>query len=198
MTTAGRKSATSSALTHSGECVRSYTSTVSAITASQVPRPETVVARKSSPEGRRAIEELELAPRTGQHGGKTVPGPGDAAPSRERRSARNASSSGVPTLTRIAVGCAEAVGRPDDRALAQQRAPKRPRVLAQLDEDEVGYRARRRLEPARRAARLPAPCAPRRSARAGGAARPASPRLASAASCAGVDTSKARRTCRSR
>ena len=181
MTTAGRKSATSSALTHSGECVRSYTSTVSAITASQVPRPETVVARKSA--GRTASDRGAGAGATDRSARReTVPGLGDARHHASEGSREELELLRSPHRDPNRLGCAEAVGRPDDRPLTQQP----PETAASPP-------------PARRRRSWPPRPAPARAPRR--AARPPAPRgrgvqLAPPAQLAGVAEARERRLLR--
>ena len=118
-----------------------------------------------------------------------------AAPETTRPSAasRNACSSAVPTLTRIASGSAEAVQRPHDHALAQQAArtaASRPRR---------GRRRRSSRPPGRpargrgRGGSARARAGGRRSRSRRRASSPGASRLASAAACAGVVRSNARR-----
>ena len=147
------------------------------------------MARNSTPEAGERSQHLQLAARAGQHGGNGSGARRRLPRTRPSASREEAFSSGVPTVTRIAVRRAEPVQRPHDHPLAQQRSWNGARVLAELDVDEVADRARHRVQPVRargrpRARRAPSAFSARRRAISS-----ASARLASAASCATVETS---------
>ena len=109
-----------------------------------------------------------------------------------REAAKNAFSSGVPTVTADRLRRAEARERPDDDALPQQPVEERGAV-ADLGEEEVPHAGPAGSSPCpRRAASIsPRPAAFSARRRASSSAPS---RLASAAACAGAVTSNARRT----
>src|SRR5207302_4469487 len=90
------------------------------------------------PEARRSVEQLQLAAWPGQHGEKTVPRLEHARCDAVERVCEEAVLAGRADRDADRLGRSEAVHGPDDRALAAQPLLERPRVLAQLDEDEVG------------------------------------------------------------
>src|SRR5439155_18965139 len=98
-------------------------------------------------EGRRPVEQLQLAARPGQHWENTLASLGDACSHAAERVREE------PVLARRShgdpdrLGRTEAVRRSDDRAFPQQPFMEGPRVLAQLDEDEVRDGSVDRVEP---------------------------------------------------
>ena len=206
ITIIGTKSATRSAATHLLECVRSQTSTISAMTASLVPRPDPTADRKSrrNSRARRRRSSWRRAPSGSPSHANTrrrrrfpagVVTRVALERTRPRASSRKALSSGEPTVTRIGARSAEARERTDDHAFAQQRLEERSRVLLPaLRVDEVrdcrGRRTRTRAARGSRETRVRS-CALMRRRRSTSAV---SSRLASAAACACELRSNARRT----
>ena len=102
-TTAGRNSAIIRALTHEPELVRSLTSTTSATVASSVPRLEPSVARNRRRKPGAVPRRLNWR-RNPVTAAESVRKPLRPFSRRASASARNAWSSGVPTVMRIALG----------------------------------------------------------------------------------------------
>src|SRR5262249_44104038 len=152
--TVGRKSAASSAATQTLECVVSQTSTVSATNASQVPMPEAIDAMRSC---RKAFDVPSSSTR--------LPRPSSTLGTLPRGSDRCLGDDAVERVgeDRVLLGGpdahadgargAEPARRAHDHALAEQRLEERPRVGADLGEDEVADGRADRLE-ALRAERL--------------------------------------------
>ena len=144
------------------------------------------MASEAAPEARRIAEESELARLATRLAHRRYARPGSDT-RRESVSRRDSFSSGVPTVTRIAAGRAEAVrgaarSRPraaaPRRAAGRRRRPPRRRSSPTAGPDRrEPVLAQRLLELARALARSP---------RAGARALPSPSRLASAASWAGV------------
>src|SRR5436309_6059624 len=135
-TTAGRNSTIMSALTQGPESVRSLTSTTSATVASNVPRLEPRVARKSSRKAGALPRRLSCRRRpvtrarslSGSSGGR----PHLREGSSKKRLLIGSSDGHTHRLRRTESG-----EGPDDDAFAEQGLEPGLRVLAELDEEEV-------------------------------------------------------------
>src|SRR5512132_3202223 len=161
MTTIGRNSGRRSALTQFESSVRSHTSMTSATNASQVPMLEASVARKSSRNDLASRNRPSPAPLRALVTDRTVAATLEGnEPSKgglcglehalERRSEERVLLLG-PDGDADRAGSTEGAERTDDHALSQQGLEHRARVLAHLDEDEVGHRRSCDLETERRA-----------------------------------------------